>query len=177
MQNTAVNKSSQTQNQGKAHCSEQILTQQRSSELAQTPTALKEPPQHGSRSTFVPRQPQCNKHWKAVSLGSTINGFLGIITQLCHPERGFLEKPGHAAGCLCSRMGAVPAGLLPAGWAHPAQPNPRQARTSHPCAAHSFTRVGRAIAAPREGAGWVWPALSTLHLPSSNVTNSRVRIP
>lgn len=69
---------------------------QRSSELAQTPTALKEPLQHRSLSTFVPRQPQCNKHWKAVSLGSTINGFLGIITRLCHPEGGFLEKLGNA---------------------------------------------------------------------------------
>lgn len=96
MQNTAVNKSSQIQNQVKAHCSQQILTLQRSSELAQTPTALKEPLQHRSLSTFVPRQPECHKHWKVVSPVSTINGFLGIITRPCHPERGFPENPGNA---------------------------------------------------------------------------------
>lgn len=68
---------------------------QRSSELARAPATLKEPPQHGSPSTLVPRQPQSNKHCKAVTLGSTTNSFLGIITQLCHPKQGLSEKPGN----------------------------------------------------------------------------------
>lgn len=101
--------------------------------------------EHLSLFAFVPRQPQCNKHWKVVSLGSAINGFLGIVTRSCHSEQGFLEKPGNARHLKAAPGGPqgqelFQRGSCPLGMQTQSSP---QAEMLHPHATYSFRMEGK----------------------------------